>query len=299
MSVKNFHGTSSENISSRVWNNKVSKISAIIVAYNSEKLIMRCLNAALEAGVSNVYVWDNSPSRGSIAVLADIQDERLTLLSDGYNHGFGGGINRTLERGITDDLVLLINPDCFVTAEVTRELSLILEDANTAVAAPRMVYENGLPGIAGGPFPTVAKEFLGKLRVDEIVPRRLKLRLLGLFASRTNGSSLSDSLVEGDPIAVDWVSGFCMMLRKDVLMELRGFDEDYFLYFEDVDVCRRAIAAGYTVKLARRTSALHLESTSTSAVGKSAHYYRGLTVYMSKHGTRRQIRAAKLLGLTR
>lgn len=274
-------------------------ISAIIVAYNSEQLILRCVNAALDAGVSNVYVWDNAPSRGSIAVLGNVQDERLTLLSDGRNHGFGGGINRTLERGIAGDLVLLINPDCFVTAEVMRELTLILDDERTAVAAPRMVYENGLPGIAGGPFPTVTKEFLGKLRVDEIVPKRLKRRLLGLFSSKANGASLSDSLIEGDPLTVDWVSGFCMMLRRVVLEELRGFDEDYFLYFEDVDVCHRAIAAGYKVKLARRTSALHLESTSTSTVGKSAHYYRGLAVYMRKHGTRRQIRAAKILGLTR
>lgn len=274
-------------------------ISAIIVAYQSEALIVRSVQAALDSGVSNVYVWDNSPNRGSLLVLSDLHDQRVVLLSDGINHGFGGGINRVIERGVSGDLVLLVNPDCFITTDVTRELSRLFEDERTGVVAPRMVYENGSAGIAGGPFPSLLKEYLGKLRLDHFIPGKLKNRLLGLFFSKENGVSFSDSLEPGEPVVIDWVSGFCMMVRKTLLDELGGFDEDYFLYFEDVDICRRASGAGYKVKLARNIAALHLESTSTKAVGKSAHYYKGFSVYMSKHGTSEQRCLARLLGLVK
>jgi N-acetylglucosaminyl-diphospho-decaprenol L-rhamnosyltransferase len=279
--------------------NSMPTISAIIVAYDSEELIVRSVRAALDAGVSNVYVWDNSPRLGSVEALNDFADQRLVVLSDGINHGFGGGINRVLEGRVAGDLVLLVNPDCFVTADVVHELTGLFDDPRTGIAAPRMIYENGAPGIAGGPFPSLVKEFFAKLRVDEVFPAVIKRQLLALFSSKRNGFSLADSMKPGAPASADWVSGFCMMIRKSVLDELDGFDEDYFLYFEDVDICRRASLSGYDVKLARNFAALHLESTSTQAVGKSAHYYKGLSVYLAKHGTLTQTRMARLLGLTK
>lgn len=275
----------------------MKNVTGIIVAYNSEDLIFDSVTAALDAGISSLFVWDNSQTNNSSLALKDISDNRLTVLSDGENHGFGGGINRVLDTGVATELVLLINPDCFLSRDVLGGLSDLFIDEKTGVAAPRMTYDDGQSGIAGGPFPNLVKEFLAKLRIDEYIPKYVRRRLLSLFRSRVNGTSLADSLKSGSPIEMDWVSGFCMMVRSDLLQMLSGFDEDYFLYFEDVDICRRARAAGYSVKLARNVSALHLESTSTGAVGKSAHYYRGLSVYLSKHGTRSQRFVAKLVGL--
>jgi GT2 family glycosyltransferase len=104
-------------------------------------------------------------------------------------------------------------------------------------------------------------------------------------------------LVEGEAIPVDWVSGFCMMIRREVFDRISGFDEDYFLYFEDVDICRRTAREGFAVKLVRNVSALHLESTSTGPAGKSRHYYQGLSVYFRKHGSPRTLVLAKVLGM--
>ncbi|MDI3213091.1 glycosyltransferase family 2 protein [Arthrobacter sp. AL12] len=272
-------------------------VSGIIVAYNSEDLIVECVEAALASGISSLYVWENSSSGKSIEALTAVQDKRLVVLSDGTNHGFGGGINRVLQEGVEGELLLLINPDCFVTTEVVDCLTSVFTDPMAGVAAPLMKYRNGESGIAGGPFPSLLKEVLAKFQVDRFMPQKLKRRLLGLFRSSQNGMSIADSLIPGHPITVDWVSGFCMMLRVDLMETLRGFDEDYFLYFEDVDICRRARAQGYNVILARNTSALHLESTSTTAAGKSSHYYAGYSVYLRKHGTSRQILMAKSLGL--
>jgi GT2 family glycosyltransferase len=274
-------------------------ITAIIVAYNSERLINECVKAALDSGISEIVVWDNSTDGASLQVLEELGDDRVTLHSDGNNHGFGGAINRVLKLGIDGDLVLLINPDCFVNESVVASLRAVFTDPRAGIAAPRMTYPSGAPGIAGGPYPTILKEFLAKLPLDYVIPKPLERWGRSLFKSTANGASYEDTLTEGGTLSVDWVSGFCMMVRSDVLRKLHGFDEDYFLYFEDVDICRRAKALGYETKLAREAAAFHIESTSTSKSAKSSYYYAGLATYLAKHGTPGQVRTARLLGVTK
>ncbi|SDT52854.1 Glycosyltransferase, GT2 family [Pseudarthrobacter equi] len=274
-------------------------ISAIIVAYHSEDLIVDCVNAALASGLSQVIVWDNADDQGSLKALSHVEDSRLMLIGDETNEGFGGAINKASKHCADAAQILLINPDCFVTADVVQGLCREFDQPETGIVAPRMTYENGQQGIAGGPYPSVLKEFLGKLGVDRFVPKGLKSIILSLFKSSSNGASYYDSLVPGAAISVDWVSGFCMMIRAEAFREVAGFDSDYFLYFEDVDICRRATEKGYSVKLVRNISALHLESTSTIAAGKSRHYYQGLSVYLRKHGTAGSRLFAKTLGLVK
>jgi GT2 family glycosyltransferase len=277
----------------------MASVAGIIVTYYSDDLIVECVEAALGSGVSRLIVWDNSPEGGSLRALEEITDPRLVLLSDGSNAGFGGAINKAYTHCLGFDHVLLVNPDCFITPKVLDYLVEALNDESTGIVAPRMTYETGQQGIAGGPFPSILKEFLAKLRIDEIVPASLKRKILRLFKSRANSASFYDSLVAGGPIAVDWVSGFCMMIRSELFSRLSGFDEQYFLYFEDVDICRRAADEGFAVKLVRDVSALHLESTSTNRVGKSSHYYRGLSVYLQKYSTPRKLAVARALGLSK
>lgn len=275
----------------------MASVAGIIIAYHSDDLIVECVEAALGSGVSRLIVWDNSSGGGSLRALKRIADSRLILLSDGSNAGFGAAINKAFAHCPDFDNILLINPDCFVTPEVLDHLVEALDDDSTGIVAPRMTYENGQQGIAGGPFPSIIKEFLAKLRIDELVPTSLKRKILRLFKSNVNGASFYDSLIDGEPIIVDWVSGFCMMIRSELFRRISGFDEDYFLYFEDVDICRRVADEGFVVKLVRGVSALHLESTSTNSVGKSSHYYRGLSVYLRKHSTPRRLIMARVLGL--
>lgn len=277
----------------------MSTVVGIIIAYRSEDLIVGSVNAALQSGISRLIVWDNSPGRESLQALANISDTRLVLLSDGTNDGFGGAINKAFTHCSDADNVLLINPDCFVTRDVVNQLSATLHEPGTGIVAPRMTYENGQQGIAGGPFPSLLKEFLAKLRFDELLPPAIRRQILRLFRSSTNGATFYDTLVDGEAINVDWVSGFCMMIRTDLFTQISGFDEDYFLYFEDVDICRRAASAGFSVKLVRSVSALHLESTSTELVGKSAQYYRGLSVYLQKYSSSRKLVLARVLGLVK
>jgi len=82
---------------------------------------------------------------------------------------------------------------------------------------------------------------------------------------------------------VAWVSGYCMLTRRTAFESVGGFDEDFFLYFEDVDLCARMRGEGWVVALVRDSVARHIESTSTRAVGKERLYRHGMCVYFSKH----------------
>src|SRR4051794_31809085 len=118
-------------------------ISGIIVAYKSEDLIVDCVDAALASGLSQLIVWDNSEDHGSLLALSAVEDSRLVLVGGPTNAGFGGAINKASAHCANAGKVLLINPDCFVTADVVHALSEELDKPGTGIVAPRMTYGNG------------------------------------------------------------------------------------------------------------------------------------------------------------
>ena len=256
-------------------------VTAVIVAYRSERTITACIASALEAGVENVVVWDNSAGGLTRELVGAAFDARVQVLGDGENHGFGGGVNRALPQ-VSSELVLLLNPDCVISAEALRALEDALELPGAGVVAPRMVYPDGTPGIAGGPPPSVLKELLASLHVDDHLPSSVRQSLLRSLDRRRAGAGYADSLVPGEPVDIDWVSGFCMVFHVSFLREIGGFDEDFFLYFEDVDLCMRVSDAGRRVLLARDAVVLHHESASMGSE-KSRHYRTGFGVFLRKH----------------
>lgn len=263
----------------------MTRITALVVAYESSEFIAGCVESALASGVDRVVIWDNSPSDSTRLTVEAMANPDVEFHSDGSNHGFGGGMNRAFQFCNPDDHILLLNPDCVCVPEVVSALSQAIEDPRVGIAAPRMRYPDGRYGVAGGPSPTILKEFAAKTRIDELLPSAWREKILSSFPSRAGSGSYGQTLQAGDPIVVDWVSGFCCMIRAEVYRRVAGFDEDYFLYFEDVDLCKRIKDIGLDVLLVRSAEALHFESTSTSSRGKSSHYYRGLTTYFSKHGS--------------
>lgn len=264
-------------------------IAALIVAFNDASTTRAAVESALVSGVSDVLVWDNSTDPAARSEVQELSSlEHVTVLSDATNHGFGGGNNRAA-LAASGDLLLLLNPDCEVTPEVVASLRQVLARGNVGVVAPMMRYPDGRYGIAGGGRPSLAKELLAATNVDDVFPswvRTAALRVLAILARVLRRPSVGSSLAAGGPVNLAWVSGFCMMLPRSVFESVGGFDESFFLYFEDVDLCERIAATGFDVVLDRRVSALHHESLSTSAVGKSAHYWAGLRTYYSRRGMR-------------
>ena len=135
----------------------------------------------------------------------------------------------------------VMNPDVRLNDNPFKALLTCLQDSSVGVAAPLVLSENGTVEDSARRFPT---------------PLKIFCKALG----RCKGS---DYLVKNNPIFPDWVGGMFMLFRRDVFKKLGGFDQRYFLYYEDVDLCARLRLKGYEVVLCPDAKVVHLARRSS------------------------------------
>jgi GT2 family glycosyltransferase len=259
-------------------------VSAVMVSYNSAEDIGSSIAALTKVGLSAVYLVDNASGDASreLATAAG-----AVVLPQSTNLGFGKAVNRGVER-VDTEFLLLVNPDCVIDSDAIEGMltAIIAEPAISAVA-PVMKYPDGSTGITGAADPFILKEILAFLRIDDLIPKTFASILAGLPLLRSTRLA-SYALKEYPPEFhdYDWVSGYCMLLRTAAFRDVGGFDDRFFLYFEDADLCRRLRQCGYRVGVVGDAQALHYESTSTGPRGKSTFYTDGMAVYFAIYGGR-------------
>jgi N-acetylglucosaminyl-diphospho-decaprenol L-rhamnosyltransferase len=274
------------------------RVCAVVVAHNSARDLPASLGSLGRLPLLGALVVDNASTDDSVEIAKRFTPHVITSANVGFGAAVNVAVADAAERFPNVDALLLLNPDCELAAKDFALLGKALDaDPALGVVAPLMRYPGGRYGISAGPEPSMAKEWLAALRVDHLVPRRVKGRLAHSAALRARLPMLGYLAVKPDggirPAA--WVSGFCMLVRATAFHEVGGFDRDYFLYFEDVDLCKRVRGHGWGVASVGASVAQHKESTSTSVVGKKALYRSGMLVYFSKHGSRSQRLAARAL----
>lgn len=273
--------------------------AAIIVAYLPGDELLAAVESVWRAGADTLIVWDNSPDEAAARLLRP-SGLKATIHGDGTNYGFGVANNLAVDHlRDTHDYVFFVNPDCMIDEDVpARLLRALQENPDLAAVAPRMRYPDGTFGIAGGPFPSILKEVVSETGADELLPAAWRRAILEGWGPRRRDAktgSYGASFASSGVNRVDWVSGFAMMARSDCFRAVGGFDPGYFLYFEDVDLCHRFRDAGYGVALVGSAQALHLESVSTAARGKSDVYRAGRRRYFASRGGTFARRIALLL----
>lgn len=239
------------------------KLAVVTVNYASARYVLDMLTAlvpTLEAlGDATAYVVDNQSPDDSVAVLRAAFAERgygdrVRLLESPVNGGFGAGNNVAFRAGLAldppPDAFYLLNPDATPAPGTPRAFVDFL-DAHPEV------------GLVGGPlhspdgslqctafrFPTVLGELESRVRLGPVT------RLL-----RGHRISMDEMTA---PCAVDWVSGANLVVRREVLERVGTFDEGFFLYFEEVDLCRRVREAGYGVWYLPDAGVVHLHGVTT------------------------------------
>ncbi len=270
------------------------RVAAIVVAYNSAAELPESLGSLAALRLHRIVVADNSSTDGSADIARRYTQHVMTL----PNVGFGAAINAATQSVTDADAYFLLNPDCRISPENFALLTEALAaDPGTGLVAPLMRYPDGRYGVSSGSEPSMAKEWLAALRVDDLVPEGVKRRLSRSAFLRRRIRMLDYLAVEPAPEVrpVEWVSGFCMLVRAKAFHQVGGFDERFFLYFEDVDICKRLRVQGWGVSSVGASVADHKESTSTAAVGKNRLYRDGMSVYFSIHGTRVQRTLASAL----
>jgi hypothetical protein len=216
------------------------QLSAIVVAYDSGQQLRRCLDSIQselrrEDITGEIWVIDNDSQDGSTSELS--QDPDLQILHNKKNLGFGAAVNQgfRLSRG---ELVLLLNPDAeFEPGSLAPLLESLRRNPQADLAAPALILRNGERQGSPRRFYTPAVALARRTPLARIPIGRRLLR-----------KHLMKELDTNTPQEVDWVSGAAMLLRRSSVPTAGPFDERYFLYFEDVDLCRRLAASGRKVR---------------------------------------------------
>lgn len=158
----------------------------------------------------------------------------VIVLANPAPRGFGENHNQAFKRS-SGQLYCVMNPDVRLGEDVFAALHACLQDAAVGVAAPMVVGSDGTMEDSARHFPT---------------PLKILCKALG-------GCRGSDYAVKDETVFPDWVAGMFMLFRREVFVKLGGFDERYFLYYEDVDLCARLRLRGYKVALCPAAKVVH------------------------------------------
>lgn len=228
-------------------------VAVVVVNYNTGDYLTRCIRSALEnAGDARVevVVVDNA-SHDASAERAVAAHPEVRLIANGTNRGFAAAANQGI-RATRAPFVLLLNPDAEIAAGTIGGFLKVSRDRPRAAAIGPMVRDPD-----GSVYPSARK-------VPTMV-EALGHSFLGPFLP-DNRFSRAYTMADWDRRSereVEWVSGSCVLLRRQALEDVGVFDERYFIYVEDVDLCSRLRQAGWHVLFSPELEVIHTGGVST------------------------------------
>lgn len=250
------------------------ELSIIIVNWNVMGFLDRCLASIFEHVRHlryEVIVVDNASRDGSVELVRS-KYPQVHLIANEYNAGFCRANNQGIERAEGEFLVLL-NPDTEVYPGAMETLVAYLRNhPDAGVVGPMLLSPGGLHMPNGTRFPTLRRELVGVLGLQRFNQRAYDLE----------GYGREDFTTEAE---VDVVCGACLMTRRQVIEQIGGLDESLFMYFEEVDFCRRAKAAGWKVVYVPEARVYHhwMQSVKQDNIAATRRLFRSQFLYFRKH----------------
>ncbi|MBL7074497.1 glycosyltransferase [candidate division KSB1 bacterium] len=252
-------------------------VSVIIVSYNVKYFLERAILSLLKAlkGLRHeIFVVDNHSTDGSPELIRN-RFPALKLIANSENVGFGRANNQAL-RLCGGDYILLINPDTMVQEDTVSKMMSFFEGHPVAgmVGCKILNPDGGLQLACRRSFPTPMVGFAKIVGLSDLFP---KSHLWG----RYNLTYLDENQIS----EVDAISGSFMMIRRQVYEGVGGFDEDFFMYGEDLDWCYRIKKAGWKIYYVPTTAIIHYkgESARASRLDTQRLFYQAMHQFVRKH----------------
>jgi GT2 family glycosyltransferase len=260
-------------------------ISAIVVTYNSSDVIRECLSSLV--AVANelpleIIVVDNDSTDETPEIVS--QEFPSVKLIHNNNTGYGAGNNRGFKAAI-GEYIAIINPDLIISPDALKALVNHLEEnTNVGIVGPKLLDGNGNLIDSACP-PYSAWRSLSKYFGLEKFSTKL-----------VSGDYYNKSINMQEPFNVAWLGGACLVMSREVYHQLKGFDEDFFLFVEDVDICNRAQNNGWDIVYLPNTIVTHYASTSVSKTPfiTTLLYHTSPLLYFRKRGRKNAIYLLKL-----
>ena len=220
----------------------MAPVDVVVVSYNSEAHLRALVEPLSSAPGLNVIVVDSASRDGT---LATVQNLPITAVPLEHNRGFAHACNIGWRRG-ESPFVLFLNPDATVGVDDIGRLVAAAEEPHVGAAAPRIVGPTGALEYSLRRFPRLRTTYAQALFLHRFFPR----------------ASWSDELIRSEeayeqPSSPEWVSGACLLVSRRALEEIGGLDEGFFLYCEDIDLCKRLRDAGMDIRFVPDATAVH------------------------------------------
>ena len=223
------------------------KVVVSVVNFNTRDLTKKCIESILKRWENDVKVWvvDNGSNDGSVEMIKKFAE--VKLIESPENLGFGTGHNLVFKK-VSGDYFLVLNSDCKIEDKVIDKMVLFMEkNVDCGISSCKILGFDGRLQPNAGDLPFGWALFSWLFNLD----------FLGGKSFHRNEPQYYESSHE-----VDWVSGSFMMIRAEVIKKLAGFNERYFMYFEDAEFCFRAEKAGFKIMINPEVVIKHLSGGS-------------------------------------
>jgi GT2 family glycosyltransferase len=246
-------------------------ISVVIVNRNTADLLTRCLAHVYGSDLPEppeVIVVDNGSTDDSVQRVREAYP-KVVVIEAGRNLGFAAANNRAFEKASGRSL-LLVNTDALLEKDCASKLLTLMEgDSRIGMAGPQLLNDDGSPQTSFEAVPTLATEILNRSLLKRLLPKRYP----------------SKGRVFTGPEPVEALIGAVMMIRRDALDELHGFDEDYFFFLEETDLAVRMRKACWKVFHEPAARAVHLQGATakTYQAASRIEFYRSRYLFFRKH----------------
>ncbi len=233
------------------------KLSIIIVSWNVKKVLIDCLESIEENPASEpfeVIVVDNASSDGTVESVRNKFPE-VVVIANSQNLGFAAANNQGIEKS-QGEYILLLNPDTIIHSD---SLDILIEfmdkNEDVGICGPQLLNQDGTIQSSVRCFPT----FRGALY------RHTVIRYLGLFKNEYK-KWLMKNFDHKTKMDVDQVMGAALMIRQSIIEDIGVMDEQFFMYYEEVDLCFRIKQAGWRVVFMPEVVITHLGSQSSGQI---------------------------------
>lgn len=252
-------------------------LSIIIVNYNVKEFLQNLIHSIEKASANiskEIIIVDNASDDGSVEFLKD-KFPQVKLIANKKNLGFGKANNIGLTEA-KGDFLLLLNPDTIVAEDTLDEmLRFFSVNSKAGLAGCKILNPDGSLQLAcRRGFPGPWTSFTKVTGLSTLFPKNK------IFA-KYNLTYLD----ENQTYEVDAISGSFMMMRREVYEKVGGFDEQFFMYGEDLDLCYRIQKAGFKVFYVHSTQIIHYkgESTKRSSLDETKVFYNAMHLFVKKH----------------
>ncbi|MFZ5366148.1 MAG: glycosyltransferase family 2 protein [Patescibacteria group bacterium] len=247
-------------------------LSVVILSFNTQKLLEDCLNSIFQntEGIEfEIIVVDNGSIDGSVEMVKELikpQTPNLKLIENKINLGFAKGNNQGLLQA-QGKYILLLNSDTIVkNGALKKMVEFMDEHLQAGVVGPKLLNPEGTPQASAGSFPSLP--VIGVM----------------LFKEHFGGSQLVRTSYQTTK-EVDWVMGAAMMVKREIFPKTGLFDENIFMYYDEVEWCYRIKKAGFKIYFYPEAEIVHLwqRSSQTGRKGPILANYQGLVYFYKKH----------------